>query len=129
MIDVDTWVFTKLSTNGALLALLPNGAASIFTSRPDSVVSTFPAVFYREDDQRDAEFVEELPTAVESTVIVDVYVNDGASPTPLAMAVAAIFQAKFWTMRMNQEIPDPAPNVRHRHMEFYRPLMPSDLIS
>lgn len=129
MIDVNTFVYSKLTEDSALAALV---GQNIFDIRPE-VVTEFPSVIYSESNQIDVEFVDELPDASNSTVAVDVYVKQTSpsepSLTAVAIAVCNVFKGLFWSCIFNQEIPDPAPDVRHRHLEFTRPLMASDVLT
>lgn len=129
MIDVQTFIYSKLSGNATLTALV---GSNIFDTRPEEITA-FPSVIYSEANQPDVEFVDDLPEASNSVIVVDVYAKQTPSAphllTDIAIAVSNIFKGIFWSCILNQEIPDPAPDVRHRHMEFTRPLFPSDLLA
>ncbi len=122
MIDVSTWLFGKLSTDEGIVAI---AQSNVFDAEPETK-TIFPAVYYRESNQPDIEFLDDYPTASDSTIVIDVYVQN-ASPSPLAQVVANFFYNLTWACTMNQEITDSAPNIKHRHMEFTRSLLPSDL--
>jgi hypothetical protein len=124
MFDVNTWVYGKMSVDAGILAIIGD-ASHILNARPD-VLTVFPLVIYSEQNQPDVEFVDDVPVGVESTIIVDVYVDNGSSSL-LAQAVCDLFKTLRWACVFNSEIPDPVQNVRHRTLRFYRPLLASDL--
>jgi len=125
MQDVGAWVFSKLTTNAALVALLGDDS-HIVTSYPDEV-TVFPLVIFRESNQPDALYNDNKPIANESTFTIDVFVRDD-TPTPIAMAVCDIFKTSLWACQYNEDSPDTETMVRHRVMRFYRPIFPGDLV-
>lgn len=125
MLNVNKFVYGKLKNDAPLKALV---GASVFDVRPE-IITVFPGVYYHEGNQTDAEFVDDQPQASNSVIVVDVYAKTSGAKTvtEIAIAVANVFKGIFWACVYNQEIPDPAPDVRHRVMQFTRPLLASDV--
>lgn len=124
MFDTGVLINTKLSTDATLLSLV-GSADNILASYPEKP-NTFPLVIFRELDQVDVEFCDDLPIGSNSTYVVDVYVKED-TPTPIAIAVCNIFKGIYWACNYNSDVPDPDALVRHRVMHFTRPLLSSDL--
>lgn len=126
MLDVNTYIYGKLKNDVTVKALV---GASIFDTRPETI-TVFPSVFYSENNQPDFRFYDNAPNSTESTIGIDVYAKNQpgkASLTAICIAVANVFQGLLWACLMNVEVPDPNPDVRHRHMEFSRALVAQDL--
>lgn len=124
MIDIGTWVYGKLSTNAPLLALI--GTTDHVSGAWPHIITVFPYVIYRDAGQRDILFVDNLPQADDSVVVVDVFVKND-SPQAIAQAIANLLKAEYWACVGNEDIPDPDPAIRHRSMRFTRPLFAGDL--
>ena len=124
MFDTGAFVYTKLSTDSTLLSLV-GSTDHIIASYPETI-TVFPLVIFRELDQHDVEFCDDLPIGSNSTYVVDVYVKED-TPTPISIAVCNIFKGIYWACNYNSDVPDPDALVRHRVMHFTRPLLPSDL--
>jgi hypothetical protein len=126
VLDVGTFFYSKLSTNSALLALL--GTTGNIVSSYPATIETFPLVIFHEQEQREVEFVDDKPTASESTFVIDIYVKDD-TPTPIAQAICNIFLPIYWANTYNADTPDPTTTARHRVLRFYRgPIYASDLV-
>ena len=123
MQDTETLIYTALSTDAALLALV--GTTEHISSAFPEKVTIWPYIVYRELNQRDSEFGDNLPIANDSTMVVDVFVKD-ADVYPYAKAVADIFRALFWTCEYSENTPDPDVRVQHRVMRFNRLLFAGD---
>lgn len=126
MLNVNKFVFGKLKADVPLKALV---GTNIYDVRPE-IITTFPSVYYHEGGQVDVEFIDDQPQASSSTMVVDVYAKTSGTQTvtAIALAVANVFKGIFWACVFNSEVPDPAPDVRHRVMHFTRPVFASDLI-
>lgn len=124
MIDTATWLYSLLSSDATLVALVGSTDA-IVGSYPEQI-GTFPLVIFRELDQPDILFADNLPQAVKSVYVIDVYVKNDTTQT-IAARIATLLKAKYWACVYNEDSPDPDPIVRHRVMRFTRPLMPGEV--
>lgn len=124
MFDVKTFVYTALSTASGVTSLL--GANGQVLDYEPNVKTLFPVVIISESSQIDTEFADDYPTASESVVTIDVYTKN-QSTIPLAIAVSDVFRGLTWACTANRDVPDPMPDVRHRHLEFKRSLVPSEI--
>src|SRR6478609_7963073 len=101
MIDVMGWLFPKIANDATVVSI---AGGNIWTVEPE-IKTVFPAVYVRETNEPDAEFLDDAPTASDSTVVVDVYVEN-ASPFALAKAVCDVFAGLTWACTMNTDITD-----------------------
>jgi hypothetical protein len=124
MIDTGSLVFDALCGDTTLVALL-GSTDQIVPSYPEEI-TTFPLVIFRELDQPDSEFADNLPTNNNSTYSVDVFARDD-TPTPISVAVANIFRDMYWSCIFNTDIPDASTGVRHRTMHFTKMVWSSEL--
>jgi len=122
--DTEAYIYSKLSTDSALLALVGDDT-HISATHPENI-TVFPYIIYREDLQDDREFVDNLPVASTSMFVIDIYVKD-ADTYPYVKAVHTIFNADFWTCEYSADIPDPNVRVKHRNMRFKRLLFAGDI--
>lgn len=122
MNNVGKFAYDKLTGSTALIALVP--AASIYSSRPE-VITKFPSVYFS-DEQRDAEFVDNLPVADNSDITIDVYIRDN-SPYAITKVICDLMKGLYWACTTNVDVPDPNTAVRHRHLIFSRPLLAGDI--
>lgn len=124
MEDTQSFVFTTLSTDATLLALV-GGITHISEARPENI-TVFPYIVFREDDQADSEFVDNLPVASDSKYVIDIFVKE-ADTYPIAKVIHDIFMALFWTCEYSSDTLDPDISVRHRIMRFKRLLFAGEI--
>jgi hypothetical protein len=124
MVDTGTFIFNALCGDTTLLSLL--GSIDNIIPSYTELITTFPLVIFRELDQPDTEFADNLPTTNSSTYAVDVFVRDD-TPTPISIAVANIFRNIYWSCILNTDIPDASTGVRHRTMHFTKMVWGSEL--
>ena len=122
MLNVGAFIYNLLTTSSALTALV--SSSNILSSYPDAI-TIFPSVIFS-DEQRDIEFVDELPTASNSDVTIHVYVRDD-TPYTISNVVCNLMKSIYWSCVSNVDSPDPDTAVRHRVMRFTRPLLTGDI--
>lgn len=122
--DTEAYIYSKLSTDAALLALVGD-TDHISGTHPENI-TVFPYILYREELQDDREFADNLPLASTSAMVIDIYVKD-ADTYPYAKAVHTLFSADFWTCEYSSDVPDPQVRVKHRNMRFKRLLFAGDI--
>ena len=95
---------------------------NIFDAYPETV-ETFPCIIFQDDNQRDEEFADNLPTVDSLGVQIHIYTKalDGYSTTTeIGLVVAEVMKENWFVCTSNREVPDVEDNVRHRVMYFTR---------
>lgn len=119
MLDVGSYLYSKLSTDSALLALV-GSTDNISASYPEEI-TIFPYVIFREENQPSVEYADNIPRANVSTFIIDIFVKND-STTPIAQAIDNLFTPLYWSCVFNSDVPEPSTMTRHRVMHYIRPL-------
>lgn len=123
MQNVGQYVSNILLGDSTLITLL-GSSNHISTVRPD-IIETFPMVIYN-TEQRDKEFVDELPRTSDAIVTIDIFVKND-STYAIGKEIADLFLPLLWTCSYNSDGEDPNPIVRHRTMKFQKSNFDSDL--
>jgi hypothetical protein len=127
MLALKSWVYGKISTDSALLALI--GDTSHITDAWPEVFTVFPMVIYQDDNQQDWEWADNTPSGTSARIRVDIFTKlDGPTTTQIGMEVARIFRTNLFNCGTNGEVPDPTEGVRHRVMRFNRAFFPGQII-
>jgi hypothetical protein len=122
MTNVGKFIYDTLRNSTTLTALVP--ATSQFPSRPEKIV-LFPSIYYS-DEQRDCEFVDNLPAGDNADITIDVYIRDD-SPYAITKVICDLMKGLYWACTTNIDAPDPDTAIRHRHLIFTRPLLAGDI--
>jgi hypothetical protein len=122
MTNVGKFAYDTLKGSTALTALVSTD--SILPTRPEIIV-LFPSVYFS-DEQRDCEFVDNLPAGDNADITIDVYIRDD-SPYAITKVICDLMKGLYWACTTNIDAPDPDTAVRHRHLTFTRPLMSGDI--
>lgn len=128
MLLVKAWIYSKLSGDAALVALL-GGASHILDYEPE-IKTNFPLVIFQKSDEYDALWNDNQPEASAIEFSIEVYSKaDAAMPTTSAigMAVANVLQPLLFASR-SRDVPDPDPFIRHLHIDVRRTVMAGDLV-
>ncbi len=122
-LDSNSWVYGKLSTNTALLALVPLG--QIQRSYPNSFKNT-PIVAYTPSNQMNAVVSDNVPVGNDIYVDIHVFVDYTASTTAIAQAVDVVMTGLRFTLSFSSELPEPQNKIRHLIMKYSRGSVNSD---
>lgn len=125
MLDVEGYIYSALSEDAALLALV--GDITHITSSYPEEVTVFPSVIFRLAGQPDSEFGDNVPIGNNCTLEINIYVMEDDTFN-IANAVYNIFYNLKWACNYNEELPDPDIRVRHRVMRFNRLLFAGDIV-
>ena len=124
MIDVGSKIYSLLSTDSTLISLI-GSSDNILSSHP-GIITTFPVVIFREENQGDGVYEDDLPISFDSTIVIDVYIKDD-SPTPIVEAISNIMTINYWSCIYNSDVPDPNTTARHRNVRYARSLIAEDV--
>jgi hypothetical protein len=118
MIGVKKIVYDLMRNNAALVTALGN-ASKIVYMYPQNF-NSLPLVTYQEVNQQDTEWAENLPTASESTIQIDVWTGENVSTTAIVTAVDNIFIGELWTRTFSADVPDPDVRIQHRVIRYVK---------
>jgi hypothetical protein len=127
MLNSKADLYGKLSTDAGLLAVI--GSSNNITDAWGETIESFPLVIYQDDDQKDGEFADNMPTMSRVRYRIDIFTKlDLATTSVIGQQVARFFRDAFFTCGTNGEVQDPTEGVRHRVMRFSRELFTSDIL-
>lgn len=129
MLAIKPYIYSKLSTSTALATAL--GANGDITDEYPETIEKFPLIIFVDDSQRDAEFSDNLPNASRASFTVHIFTEalDGyPTTTALGVIVCGLFNADFWTVDSNGEVPDGIESVRHRVIRFSRSYISGEIL-
>lgn len=128
MLLTKAWFYQLLASDTDLITLL--GDDGDITDMYPEEVTTFPLVIYMDDDQRDEEYSDNLPTVTSQTFTIDIFTKTTTGyPTTseIGILIANLLKENMFSCTANGEVPDDTTGVRHRVMSFTRELFASDI--
>ena len=128
MLDVKTWVRSKLIADSALVALL--GSTDQLLQADPNDFETLPVVIFTEANQPNPAqvWMDDQPQGIDTTLTFDVYVGDGRDTTPIVQALDAVLVGLRFGCLASVDVPDPDSKIHHRHTRYTRVLTPQELV-
>ncbi len=124
MLDINRYVYTLLSTNAALLALVGT-SDHIFFGFPNSF-KLLPIVTFYELNQTTLEYVDNAPIMRDTFMQIEVW-TDNSGTTAIAQAVDNVMIAALFDCDFSSDTPEPDTKLRHRVMRYRRQLTAEDI--
>lgn len=116
-LDVKTWVYGKLTSNAALLQLVP--VTQILSAWPNAF-GKVPIVTLMESGQMNGSFADDAAIANDVTLELHVFTAYTVSTTTIAKAVDVVMSGLKFTLTFSSELSEPQTKVRHRVMRYLR---------
>ena len=121
------WIYSKLSGNAALMALLTGGDLVYFF--PNSF-EKLPVVCYSVSQYTsDMDFRDDESFANDITVQIDIYVENSDNTTPFMQAIDSVLTGLLLTLDYCNPVGDPSAKTQHVTMRYSRNgLLPSEIV-
>lgn len=96
------------------------GNENLYNAYP-ALIEEFPSVIVLDENQRDAEFADNMPMVSVCTVALHIFtksIEGYPTSSEIGIAAAGVMNSDFWHCVQNGEVADPQPDVEHRIMKF-----------
>lgn len=87
-----------------------------------------PLVSYQEVGQYVAEWFDNAPLVIDSTMEVHVWTDSGSTTTATMSAISNALTGALWTLTFSADAPEPDTRIRHRVMRFSRRFSAEELV-
>jgi hypothetical protein len=125
-LDVNSWIWGKISTNVGLLALCPK--SHMTRSWPNSFVAV-PILAYMSANQNSGAYAENVPIANSVSAEFHIFVAYTDSHTAIAQALDSVLTGMRFTLAYANELEEPQNKVRHLVLKYTRGVtVASDLL-
>lgn len=122
LLDLETWIYGKISTAIGATARLDYFYPNDFTKLPVAAYNTAQ----RTSDQ---DYFDNVAEASDCTVEVDVYEKTGSDDYSLASTIETCMAGLLFNLDSSVVVPDPDAKLMHRNMTFTRSgVSASDLV-
>lgn len=123
--NIKAWIVAKLLANSALTTAI--GGQSHLLSQHPGIITAFPCLIYTEANHRTTGYFDNVATAVESTIVFDIYTSGGTTST-IFDALQSVMAGLMYNLDFSSDVPDADLNVRHKTCRYRRMIRAEDLI-
>lgn len=123
--NIKSWLVGKLTANTALMTAIT--ASSHLLPQHPGTITVFPCLIYTEANHRTTGYFDNFSTAIESTIVFDIYTSGGSTST-IFDALQTVMTGLFYNLDFSSDVPDADLNVRHKTCRYRRAVRAEDLI-